>query len=105
MEKLEGFVRELDSRIVEYIIVLLCSYDWFLCVLVKLRWELWKYLIILGDYIIILGSILFFGNSNFFYFFDLNNLYYKYIEKIYFIKIVIISIYINIGISDLELLM
>lgn len=105
MIKLEGFVRELDSRIVEYIIVLLFSYDWFLCVLVKLRFKLRNYLIILGDYILILGGVLFFGNSNFFYCFDLNKLYFIYIEWIYGIKVVIISIYINIGISDLELLM
>ncbi|ABG49728.1 glutamate--cysteine ligase, putative [Trichodesmium erythraeum IMS101] len=105
VEKLEGFAREPDSRIVEYTTAPLCSYDRLLCALVKPRRELRKYLTTLGDYTIIPGSTLSLGNSNLFYPSDPNNPYYKYIEKTYSTKIVTTSIHINIGISDPELLM
>ncbi|NEQ38956.1 MAG: glutamate--cysteine ligase [Okeania sp. SIO3I5] len=103
--KVEGFVREPDSRNVEYTTAPLCNYDRLLCALVKPRLKLRNYLSTLGDYTIIPGSTLSLGNSNLFYRSDPNNPYHTYIEQTYGPKVVTTSIHINIGISDPELLM
>lgn len=103
--KLDGFVREPDSRNVEYITAPLFSYDRLLCALVKPRLKLRNYLSTLGDYTIIPGSTLSLGNSSIFYRSDTNNPYHTYIERTYGTKVVTTSIHINIGISDPELLM
>ena len=103
--KLDGFVREPDSRNVEYITAPLFNYDKLLCALVKPRLKLRNYLRTLGDYTIIPGSTLSLGNSSLFYRSDTNNPYHKYIERTYGTKVVTTSIHINIGISDPELLM
>ncbi|NES04262.1 MAG: glutamate--cysteine ligase [Okeania sp. SIO2F4] len=103
--KVQGFVREPDSRNVEYTTAPLCSYDRLLCALVKPRLKLRNYLSTLGDYTIIPGSTLSLGNSNLFYRSDPNNPYYTYIEQTYGSKVVTTSIHINVGISDPELLM
>ncbi|MCL2934348.1 MAG: glutamate--cysteine ligase [Trichodesmium sp. MAG_R03] len=103
--KLEGFVREPDSRNIEYITAPLFSYDRLLCALVKPRLKLRNYLRTLGDYTIIPGSTLSLGDTNFFYRSDPNNPYHSYIEGTYSTKVVTTSIHINIGISDPELLM
>ncbi len=60
---LEGFVREPDSRNVEYTTAPLCNYDRLLCALVRPRRELRKYLQKLGDYTIIPGSTLPLGGT------------------------------------------
>lgn len=103
--KVEGFVREPDSRNVEYTTAPLCSYDRLLCALVKPRLKLRNYLSTLGDYTIIPGSTLSLGNSNLFDRSDPNNPYHTYIEQTYGAKVVTTSIHINVGITDSELLM
>ena len=103
--KLEGFVREPDSRIVEYTTAPLSSYDRLLCALVKPRLKLRNYLTTLGDYTLIPGGALSLGNSNLFHCSDPNKPYFTYIERTYGTKVVTTSIHINIGISDPELLM
>lgn len=101
----EGFVREPDSRNVEYTTPPLSSYDRLLCALVRPRRKLRRYLETLGDYTIIPGSSLSLGDSNQFYRSDLNNPYHTYIEQTYGATVVTSSIHINVGISDPELLM
>ncbi len=102
---LEGFVREPDSRNVEYTTAPLCSYDRLLCALVKPRVRLREYLKKLGDYTLLPGSTLSLGGSDRFYRSDPNNPYHTYIEQTYGTKVVTASIHINIGISQAELLM
>ena len=102
---LEGFVREPDSRNVEYTTAPLCSYDRLLCALVKPRVRLREYLKGLGDYTLLPGSTLSLGGSDRFYRSDPNNPYHTYIEQTYGTKVVTASIHINIGISQPELLM
>jgi predicted glutamate--cysteine ligase len=102
---LEGFVREPDSRNVEYTTAPLCSYDRLLCALVKPRVRLRQYLKQLGDYTLLPGSTLSLGGSDRFYRSDPNNPYHTYIEQTYGTKVVTASIHINIGISQPELLM
>lgn len=102
---LDGFVREPDSRNVEYTTAPLCSYDRLLCALVKPRVRLRAYLKQLGDYTILPGSTLSLGGSDRFYRSDPNNPYHTYIEQTYGTKVVTASIHINIGISEPELLM
>lgn len=102
---LEGFVREPDSRNVEYTTAPLCSYDRLLCALVKPRVRLREYLKKLGDYTLLPGSTLSLGGSDRFYRSDPNNPYHTYIEQTYGTKVVTASIHINIGISQPELLM
>lgn len=103
--KVEGFVREPDSRNVEYTTPPLCSYDRLLCALVKPRQKLRSYLNTLGDYTIIPGSTLSLGGSHTFERSDPNNPYHTYIQQTYGATVVTTSIHINIGISDPELLM
>ncbi|TAE55137.1 MAG: glutamate--cysteine ligase [Oscillatoriales cyanobacterium] len=102
---LEGFVREPDSRNVEYTTAPLCSYDRLLCALVKPRVRLREYLKQLGDYTLLPGSTLSLGGSDRFYRSDPNNPYHTYIEQTYGTKVVTASIHINIGISEPEMLM
>ena len=103
--KVEGFVREPDSRNVEYTTAPLCNYDRLLCALVKPRQKLRSYLNTLGDYTIIPGSTLSLGDSSIFNRSDPNNPYHTYIEQTYGTTVVTTSIHINVGISDPKLLM
>ncbi len=102
---LDGFVREPDSRNVEYTTAPLCSYDRLLCALVRPRQQLRRYLQGLGNYTIMPGSTLSLEESDRFYRSDPNNPYHTYIEQTYGTKVVTASIHINIGISEPELLM
>lgn len=102
---LDGFVREPDSRNVEYTTAPFCNYDRLLCALVRPRQKLRQYLQTLGNYTLIPGSTLSLGNSDRFYRSDLNNPYHNYIEQTYGTKVVTASVHINIGISDPEVLM
>lgn len=102
---LDGFVREPDSRNVEYTTAPLCSYDRLLCALLRPRQQLRAYLKTLGDYTLIPGSTLSLGGSDRFYRSDPQNPYHDFIENSYGTKVVTASIHINIGISEPELLM
>ena len=102
---LDGFVREPDSRNVEYTTAPIYSYDRLLCAIVRPRQELRAYLERLGDYTLLPGSTLSLGGSDHFYRSDPNNPYHDYIEHTYGTKVVTASIHINVGISDPELLM
>lgn len=102
---LDGFVREPDSRNVEYTTPPLGGYDRLLCELVRPRRRLREYVKGLGDYTLIPGSTLSLGDSQSFYRSDPHNPYHTYIEKTYGTKVVTASVHINIGISDPELLM
>ena len=102
---LDGFVKEPDSRNVEYTTAPLCCYDRLLCALVRPRQRLRKYLERLGDYTLIPGSTLSLGGSDRFWRSDPKNPYHTYIENTYGTKVVTASIHINIGISQPELLM
>lgn len=102
---LDGFVREPDSRNVEYTTAPLYTYEQLLCDLVRPRLKLREYLKTLGNYTIIPGSTLSLGNSDRFYRSDPNNPYHDYIEQTYGTRVVTASIHINVGISDPEILM
>ncbi|MFB2938319.1 glutamate--cysteine ligase [Aerosakkonemataceae cyanobacterium BLCC-F154] len=102
---LDGFVKEPDSRNVEYTTAPLCCYDRLLCALVRPRQRLRKYLERLGNYTLIPGSTLSLGGSDRFCRSDPQNPYHTYIENTYGTKVVTASIHINIGISQPELLM
>jgi predicted glutamate--cysteine ligase len=104
VKDLDGFVREPDSRNVEYTTAPLCNYDRLLCALLKPRQKLRNYLQTLGNYTLIPGSTLSLGDSDRFYRSDPNNPYHSYIEETYGTKVVTASVHINIGISDPELL-
>jgi len=102
---LNGFVREPDSRNVEYTTCPLYRYERLLCELVRPRQRLRAYLQQLGDYTVIPGSTLSLGGSDRFYRSDPHNPYHDYIEQTYGTKVVTASVHINIGISDPETLM
>ncbi|WP_013322717.1 glutamate--cysteine ligase [Gloeothece verrucosa] len=102
---LDGFVREPDTRNVEYTTAPICNYDRLLCATLKPRIHLRQYLKQLGNYTLIPGSTLSLGHSDHFYRSDPNNPYHTYIEQTYGTKVVTASIHINIGISDPEILM
>lgn len=102
---LNGFVREPDSRNVEYTTPPLCQYEKLLCELVRPRHELRQYLRSLGDYTLIPGSTLALGDTDRFFRSDPSNPYHTYIEQTYGTTVVTASIHINIGISDPEILM
>ena len=104
VKALDGFVREPDSRNVEYTTAPYCSYDRALCALLKPRQNLRTYLQTIGDYTLIPGSTLSLGDSTRFYRSDPNNPYHSYIEQTYGTDVVTASVHINIGISDPELL-
>jgi predicted glutamate--cysteine ligase len=102
---LDGFVREPDSRNVEYTTAPLCRYERLLCDLVRPRVGLRRYLQQLGDYTLLPGSTLSLGGSDRFYRSDPGNPYHSYIERTYGTNVVTASIHINIGIAEPELLM
>ena len=102
---LAGFVREPDSRNVEYTTAPRYRYERLLCDLVQPRRDLRAYLQQLGDYTIIPGSTLALGGSDRFFRSDPGNPYHAYIEQTYGTTVVTASIHINVGISDPEQLM
>lgn len=102
---LNGFVREPDSRNVEYTTPPLCRYEQLLCELVRPRHRLRQYLQQLGGYTLIPGSTLSLGPTDQFFRSDPGNPYHTYIEQTYGTDVVTASIHINIGIADPELLM
>jgi predicted glutamate--cysteine ligase len=108
---LQGFMREPDSRNVEYVTQPSTSYENLLCSLLRPRRQLRKYLHNLdhdhndNNYTLIPGSTLSLGGSDRFYRSDPTNPYHDYIEQTYGTKVVTASVHINIGISDPEILM
>ncbi|KAF3890294.1 MULTISPECIES: glutamate--cysteine ligase [Nostocales] len=102
---LDGFVREPDNRNVEYTTDPSESYDQLLCALLQPRVKLRNYIKQLGEYTLIPGSSLSLGDSTRFFRSDPANPYHDYIEQSYGTKVVTASVHINVGISDLELLM
>ncbi|MEO0351208.1 MAG: glutamate--cysteine ligase [Cyanobacteria bacterium P01_A01_bin.15] len=103
---LSGFVREPDSRNVEYTTPPLQQYDQLLCELVTPRRRLRQFLNGLNQrYTLIPGSTLSTGNSQVFYRSDPQNPYHAYIENTYGTDVVTASIHINLGISDPDMLM
>ncbi|MBD2664600.1 glutamate--cysteine ligase [Richelia sinica] len=102
---LDGFVREPDSRNVEYTTDPSANYDTLLCGLLRPRRQLRNYLQQLNNYTLIPGSTLSLAGSDRFYRSDPTNRYHDYIENTYGTKVVTASVHINIGISDPELLM
>lgn len=105
VQALDGFVREPDSRNVEYTTAPFCGYDRLLCALLKPRQNLREYLQQLGNYTLIPGSTMSLEGSDRFWRSDPNNPYHTYIEKTYGTKVVTASIHINVGIEDPEVLM
>lgn len=103
--ELSGFVREPDSRNVEYTTAPFSRYEHLLCELIKPRVRLRNYLKTQGDYTIIPGSTLPLGGADTFYRSDPKNPYHAYIEQTYGTDVVTASIHINIGIPDPEMLM
>jgi predicted glutamate--cysteine ligase len=101
---LPGFMREPDSRNVEYITNPSTNYESQLCGLLRPRQELRKYLQRLNNYTLIPGSTLSLGGSDRFHRSDPTNPYHDYIEQTYGTKVVTASVHINIGISDPEIL-
>jgi predicted glutamate--cysteine ligase len=101
---LNGFMREPDTRNVEYTTAPLYNYERLLCALVRPRQQLRTYLEQLGNYTLIPGSTLSLGGSDRFYRSDPNNPYHDYIEQTYGSKVVTASVHINVGISDPEAL-
>ena len=99
-QKLEGFVKEPDSRNVEYVTSPTHTYAKALCDLVAPRLRLREYLRSLGDYSIIPGSTLSLGDTSTFYRSDPTHPYHSYIEQTYGTKVVTASIHINIGIPE-----
>lgn len=102
---LNGFVREPDSRNVEYTTPPLHQYEQLLCELVRPRQALRAYLKTLGDYTVVPGSTLSLGDTSRFFRSDPNNPYHSYIEQTYGTDVVTASIHINVGIADPNLLM
>lgn len=102
---LDSFVREPDSRNVEYTTPPSYRYERSLCDLVRPRFLLRQYLQQLGNYTLIPGSTLALGGAAQFHRSDPNNPYHDYIEQTYGTKVVTASVHINIGISDPEVLM
>ncbi len=102
---LESFVREPDTRNVEYTTAPFCRYEHLLCELLKPRVRLRDYLKTLGDYTIIPGSTLPLGGAQEFHRSDPQNPYHTYIENTYGTDVVTASIHINIGMADPEQLM
>ena len=106
VKSLSGFVREPDSRNVEYTTPPLQQYEQLLCELVTPRRQLRSFLKELDpNYTIIPGSTLSTGNSQTFYRSDPQNPYHAYIENTYGTNVVTASIHINIGMSNPDELM
>ena len=105
-KSLSGFVREPDSRNVEYTTPPLQQYEQLLCELVTPRRRLRQFLSNLdASYTLIPGSTLSTGSSQRFYRSDPQNPYHTYIETTYGTNVVTASIHINLGISEPEMLM
>ena len=104
VKQLDGFVREPDSRNVEYTTPPCCSYESLLCAILQPRLQLRNYLKELGDYTLIPGSTLSLGDAGRFFRSDPNNPYHAYIENTYGTDVVTASVHINIGIEDLDIL-
>ena len=102
---LDGFVREPDSRNVEYTTAPCHRYERLLCDLLRPRYRLREYLKQLGNYTLIPGSTLSTGGGDRFYRSDPGNPYHTYIEQTYGTKVVTASIHINIGIADPDVLL
>lgn len=102
---LDGFVREPDSRNVEYTTPPCYRYERLLCDLIRPRMQLRQYLTQLGNYTLIPGSTLSTGGTEQFHRSDPANPYHTYIEQTYGTNVVTASIHINVGISDPEVLM
>uniref|UniRef100_A0A832H243 Glutamate--cysteine ligase n=1 Tax=Oscillatoriales cyanobacterium SpSt-402 TaxID=2282168 RepID=A0A832H243_9CYAN len=105
VSELDGFVREPDSRNVEYTTPPCHRYERLLCDLVRPRFRLRQYLKQLGNYTLIPGSTLPLSGTNHFYRSDPGNPYHSYIEHTYGTRVVTASIHINVGIYDSERLM
>ena len=104
VDSLDGFVREPDSRNVEYTTQPLSDYDKLLCALLCPRRNLRSYLHKLVNYTLIPGSTLSLGGSDRFFRSNPNNPYHEYIENTYGTKVVTASVHNNIGISDPDVL-
>ena len=102
---LDGFVREPDSRNVEYTTAPIANYERLLCALLRPRQQLRAYLKRMGNYTLIPGSCLPLGGGDRFYRSDPQNPYHDYIEQTYGTKVVTASVHLNIGISDPDLLL
>ncbi|MEO1185147.1 MAG: glutamate--cysteine ligase [Cyanobacteria bacterium J06636_27] len=102
---MEGFMREPDSRNVEYITAPFYDYERLLCGLLCPRLKLRKYLEHNGNFTLIPGSTLSLGGSKKFFRSDITNPYHDYIENTYGTKVVTASVHINVGITDPEVLM
>ncbi len=102
---LDGFVREPDTRNVEYTTSPTYAYDQLLCDLVQPRLRLRDYLQTLGDYTLIPGSTLSLGGSDRFERSDPTNPYHAFIEQTYGSSVVTASIHINIGIQEPDMLL
>ncbi|MFN3927044.1 MAG: glutamate--cysteine ligase [Pseudanabaenaceae cyanobacterium] len=101
---LQGFVREPDSRNVEYTTPPLNRYEQLLVALLQPRRILRAYLKTLGDYTIMPGSTIPLWHEHRFFRSDPQNPYHAYIEQTYGTRVVTASVHINIGISDPETL-
>ncbi|MDR7920674.1 glutamate--cysteine ligase [Thermosynechococcus sp. HY213] len=99
---LPGFVREPDSRNVEFTTPPVFLYDQALCDLLRPRFRLRAYLQSLGDLTLVPGSTLSLGDSQRFYRSDPQNPYHTYIEQTYGTRVVTASVHINIGLRDPE---
>ncbi len=102
---LDSFVREPDSRNVEYTTPPRYRYEQLLCDLLRPRFQLRQYLKTLGNYTLSPGSTLALEGTDQFCRSDPGNPYHDYIEQTYGTKVVTASIHINVGISDPEMLM
>ncbi|QZZ19137.1 glutamate--cysteine ligase [Leptothermofonsia sichuanensis E412] len=102
---LDGFVREPDSRNVEYTTPPCYRYERLLCDLVRPRARLREYLKRLGNFTLTPGSTLALGHTDRFYRSDPANPYHSYIEQTYGTRVVTASVHINVGIADPELLL
>ena len=105
VKALDGFVREPDSRNVEYTTPPCCSYESLLCAILQPRLQLRQYLKTLGHYTLVPGSTLSLGDASRFFRSDPQNPYHAYIENTYGTDVVTASVHINIGIEDPETLM
>lgn len=99
---LPGFVREPDSRNVEFTTPPMYLYDQALCDLLRPRFRLRAYLKSLGDLTLVPGSTLSLGDTQHFYRSDPQNPYHTYIEQTYGTRVVTASVHINIGLRNPE---
>ncbi len=99
---LPGFVREPDSRNVEFTTPPVYLYDQALCDLLRPRFRLRAYLKSLGDLTLVPGSTLSLGDTQHFYRSDPQNPYHTYIEQTYGTRVVTASVHINIGLRNPE---